>query len=173
MNESISVLKTISLIAKEYGFGLASLVNLCWVLSCFLFLCLLFPFSPNVISDPFIPLSQLVIVALFFLGSVCDYAVLFWKHILIFCNPIFFLHNNFTITVFTVCAVIGISLISVLLANLYDVIFSLGSLFLRLAGFPVSCLVMVIYSGNSSPTGSVFLRFIFLRISHSLVSHLP
>lgn len=118
-------------------------------LSCFVCLCLLFLFPPNVVSDPFILLSQLVIVALIFLGSVCDRAVLFWKHILIFCNPVFFLHNNTTVTLFTVCAVLGISLISVLLADLYDVIFSLGSLFLLLAGFLVSCLVMVIYSGNS------------------------
>lgn len=53
-----------------------------------------------------IPLNQLVIVALFFLGSDCDYAVLFGKHILILCNPIFFLRNNSTIIIFTVCAVI-------------------------------------------------------------------
>lgn len=111
--------------------------------------CLFFLFPLNVVSDPFIPLSQLVMVVLIFPGSVCDYAVSFWKHILISCNPIFYLHNNSTVTVFTVCAVIGISVISVLLADLYVVIFSLGSLFRLLAGFLVSCLVMVIYPGIS------------------------
>lgn len=144
-------LKPFLLITEGYWFSLASLVNPCWILSYFIVLCLLLLFPPNVVPDPFIPLSHLVIVVLFSLGSICCYTVSFWKHVQIICNPSFLLCNNSTNIVLTLslCAVLGISLSSVLLANLYDFSFSRGSLFLLLVGFPVGFLVMVIYSRSS------------------------
>jgi len=171
-----SVLKTIYLITEECWFSLGSLINSHWILSYFIFLWFLLLFPPNVFPDTFIPLSQLVIVALFYLGSICYYVVLFWKCVQTICNPLFILRKNSTNIVLPLswCAVLGISLTSVLLADFYEV-----TLFLTWIPISAPCRVPsrlfrsgYLFRELYNRAGLVLLRYIFLRISHLLANPL-
>lgn len=121
----ISVPKTVSLIIGECWFSLAPLVNPCWILSYFIFLssvtvstkCCSRYFHPTELpGDSCSIFFRPHLLLCCFILKPCSGNL---NHAQIICNPSFFLYNNATNIVLTlsICAVLGICLGSVLLAD--------------------------------------------------------